>query len=1850
MFNKPTGFASPFAAGGSTASTPGFGTGFGTTTQTASGGLFGQTNTQQPSTGLFGGNTPAFGSQPSSGFSFGSTPASAPAGGLFAQKPAATASLFGTPTPAANTSSTFGFGSSGGFGTTTSTANTAGLFGAAANTSGGLFGASAGGFGQQQQQQNGTSIKFNPLTGQDTMVKNGQTQTINTKHQCITAMKEYETKSLEELRVEDYISGRKGKQAGTSGFGFAAPATTTGQTAGFFTQTAKPAAFTSGFGTSTAGSTGGLFGQTATQPSTGGLFGQSKPGGLFGTPTAATTTQPSGFGFGTNTSTGTGGLFGNTQQNKPLFGTATTQSTGLFGTSTSTFGQPAASTGFGGFGTAAPATGGLFGGNKPAFGTAATTVSSGFGFGGSNTGANLFAKPFSAQSAGFGFNTAPTQASAFGATQPFGASKPAFGGLTTSTAAPAFSLGGNLNTGTSLFGGSTLNKPSGFGIGGTTGFAGFGATTGLGQQQTLGGQASQAAVNPSIQIQQTLMALANSPYGDSKLFSNMPETSIKREDILKPTNPAAQKAILANRHKVTPRPMAKIKPKALSGNMNSSKSHIFEGLDEDDFSFGNDTFQPRKSVKKLTLKKGGQDSTTPSRASSVSGEPANISALRDEEQFRGRSSPIAYQEERPDSRNMGALPETENIIRSKGISDQLPDTPNRSDMDDTIALLNARNKSGPTIEPPVIQQQSPNESVNISIISRDESNNEDDIVNERPMTPPPHHPAGIVLMRPGYYTIPSFEALAELVDEDGNCYVEDLTIGREGYGSIFFPGITNITDMNFDEIVFFRRKEVIVYPDDDNKPPEGEGLNKKAEITLDCVWPRDKSLGTPIKSPEKLQAMKWQDKIEANSLKVGARFKDYRPETGSWVFEVKHFSKYGLVDDSDDEGEISEQEKKRLRTAQSQQVNVQKQKLRLEQQTAQAGAGLKPPVVGIKSRADGSLARFTIGTDDEESEGSGAGGRVEVPMGDDEQIVDLAAQRRAPAAGIEGEDEMEMIDEQPSSHRLATSMGVDARSMQVMKASFFMDEDAPAPAFDGSMFGKKSAPPTGSPLLRGREGSGPSLFSSTLKAKYMTPVKLGNLPKETVPEAGLYSPRLITPEPIRASSYRQEPLQPPVKEYMLLESGMSQHDYQKRALGSRVTKVIPTVTESVMYNKQALLVDAGLFMGRSFRVGWGPGWTLAHCGDPVQPREEEEERPAGTFNLFTGGQRRPASKANKAWTVHLQKVNVADHINPRDKTVIQNHCEMLEIQLVHSRSSLEGECPVFAPTPGVEALHQYAERNQEELKNLSGHQDEDSVQHMGMVWDLCVALWGNLPEFKDLEVGKDSYLYHNARREAFSQWLADVSAGSISTEVQQNKYKENGQLVSVLSAMTGRQIVEACQLAQNAGNPRLALLLAQSISNYMPRQMISKQLEEYIELGANNFINETLLKVYSLLAGQLVLTCSGMTVNTCEGLDWKRALALHLWYCCQADAPIQEAVEIYDRSFTGTGDYSSYCCAPLPPYLEQEGLELDREGPIWDTCYHLLSLYCRRSHPLENLLNPVTSTPSQLDYRLSWHLGQVMESLSFRHLSSYQRASLHMNFASHLESLGLWEWAVFVALHIDNSVSRENVVHGLLCRHVQLEGGESYMEREELLRGKLHVPTEWIHSAKALRASYENRPREEARHLLRAGQWNRSHLVLLRHIAADDIIHENHDSLRESLVELSAPARCASILDWHTGGKVLLDYINICDGIKLLSQIGGDRQLYELDQLLPEVQALCTKVGSLPCRTSKDRLCQSEMAKKAANFLRLILTLQAEARGQPHPSVRSMAPYISNLPMPEDYVLHELHSLTRAYMMEQAVA
>lgn len=62
------------------------------------------------------------------------------------------------------------------------------------------------------------------------------------------------------------------------------------------------------------------------------------------------------------------------------------------------------------------------------------------------------------------------------------------------------------------------------------------------------------------------------------------------------------------------------------------------------------------------------------------------------------------------------------------------------------------------------------------------------------------HPTGIVLRRIGYYTIPTMDELAKLVDSEGHCCVDNFTVGRYNYGNIFFPDSFDVSGLNLDEI------------------------------------------------------------------------------------------------------------------------------------------------------------------------------------------------------------------------------------------------------------------------------------------------------------------------------------------------------------------------------------------------------------------------------------------------------------------------------------------------------------------------------------------------------------------------------------------------------------------------------------------------------------------------------------------------------------------------------------------------------------------------------------------------------------------------------------------------------------------------------------------------------------------------------------------------------------------------------------------------------------------------------------------------------------------------------------------
>ena len=191
--------------------------------------------------------------------------------------------------------------------------------------------------------------------------------------------------------------------------------------------------------------------------------------------------------------------------------------------------------------------------------------------------------------------------------------------------------------------------------------------------------------------------------------------------------------------------------------------------------------------------------------------------------------------------------------------------------------------------------------------SADLTNDVSDSEHQQPAkVGPTPHAANVVLDRPGYFTIPSMQDLGVMTDaKTGDCFVENLAVGRVDYGCVTFTGITNVANLNLDEIIFIRRKEVHVYPDDAKKPPVGQGLNKTAEVTLHRIWPTDKLTKLPVTDTQRIIDMAYHKKIEKATHQMDAQFIDYDPVTGSWTFRVKHFSKYGLNDSDDDDDDAA---------------------------------------------------------------------------------------------------------------------------------------------------------------------------------------------------------------------------------------------------------------------------------------------------------------------------------------------------------------------------------------------------------------------------------------------------------------------------------------------------------------------------------------------------------------------------------------------------------------------------------------------------------------------------------------------------------------------------------------------------------------------------------------------------------------------------------------------------------------------------------------------------------------------------------------------------------------------------------
>ncbi|KAK2583571.1 hypothetical protein KPH14_009516 [Odynerus spinipes] len=1835
--------------------------GIGTTSVFGSGNtsLFSSKPAGSSTSGLFGNTTtpPAFrqptNTQPSFG-AFGTTNTNT---NLFGTQQNATPNLFGTSTATSafgqtNKTSGFSFGtpaSSNLFGQPQQSSQQVTPFGQT-NTTGNtnLFGTNtAFGATPTTTAMAGTVVKFTPVITTDSMTKNGTAHNISARHCCIVAMKEYESKSYEELRFEDYSVGRKGPQGpqgpSTGLFGASAQASPFGNTAaGTSTAATGFGGMSGGFGTTSQSGSNSLFGKPMTsfggQPTTttntfvfnsatnANLFGNNTQGKPFGTaaPTPlfpnSNTNQTAGTGFGginttQNTSFGSG--FSNAQpnqtiglfsQNKSAFNIPSTSS----GTGFTSFGQPSVSNSGTSLFNAKPAISGF---GVSAFGPtpAPLTFGNNIGFNaGQNTGNSLFNSSFkpAGQTPGFSFGTTATSSTGLGT-----------------------------NTGLNLSGGSTLfgqQKPSGvFGTtGNTTTFnnpGSFGTPFAFGaNSNTMSGQGTgllsglatnQVKNSGSVPVHQQILALVSAPFGDSPLLKNLLPASGKTEELLKPTN-AASKIMSNSQYKVTTNNKSpKIKTRVISTAQLSKKS-LFEGLEEEDPVLS-EAFQPRPNAKRLVLRpKRIPNSTTQSSNENSDSHTKNDSReeriensnlhngsieaidkenqnLETNRQFTAdRKSSISWLKSSLPRKSK--LPCDDELFEGQRSPFSDADT-SQEVINNTITELNPRNNLNNQNETdlnnlsevPLSTSLGDKSSIDLTTQNTDSSQEFDASIMSTSQNNWGTNAAKVTLRRVGYYTIPALDELDDYVCGE-TCIVPNFTVGRKGYGNVYFPDSFDIYGLNLDEIVYFRRKEVIIYPDDEKKPPVGQGLNRRAQVTLDRVWPDDKSRHEPITDPHRLAAMNYEAKLRRVSAKHDTNFLEYRPETGSWVFKVDHFSKYGLSDSDEDDNSVPpKSDVKKLKSTNLQ----QKIPVKVEQQKS---TNKNVSTTMIDNHAKMGKSQLS---------------------GMEFDFLGNISNTDSPTYRQYNEEKKLLISPTTAYARIA---GTDSHKLQLMKASFFdtadeeMDQESVHDALSavpgknlscdffniGQKIDQHSIATIYTPILRPNFISSETSLSTNEEQMLHEPsIRLKSRLSSEITGVQTFTSAKPFPDPSVA----------PVTRVMKCHS-----------------EVIP-LSESIL-NKLHFrcAADLGIQMGRVFRSSWGMGLTLLSLSTQEQAAKIPLQNTFSQLGSYVCG-RVPGDTTSMNVVQRLQILGgngaEPEYIQMFKESVVGH----LKIQLANCIMGHEGDCPIFnvATETASATLSAHSKLAQE----LADQFCSDSMMvYTNTVLKLCVALWGDLP---DINITTGNAKHHNVmtRREAVGEWLQNVVKETVEQEIVETDINDK----IILSLLTALKLEEACQIARKDGDHCLALLMAQLRSGLPVKEMMKQQLAIWQELDVDEHLSINRLKLFTLIAGEPLISSKHGTINICEGLDWKRALAVHLWYLSSPTASIRDVLDIYEASFN-VDPTEAYSVIPEPEYRNDGyDAEISNGKSVYDLCFHILKLYCTGNHSLEELLNPLTHTADPFDYRLSWLMQQTLISLGYSHLSEYVTALTHINFATQLEGYGLWHWAIFVILHLRDAGRRRTAVLDLLARHVEIDDIPEYVKQEQFLKEELGISSVWIYTAKAMKSRASKRYGEAAWYFIQAKQWNMAHEIIIEHLAADAVINENYEYLH-SLLKPLIPEECSSIIsNWSHQGQLLWDYIEMTTQIQNLLHSSDSCAInYKLELLKPRLTSLCSKIDQFPCLTAKHRLCQAEIAKRTLHLAKNLLILQANENTS---MIKVLVYLISQLPLPEDYAQQELRPI-----------
>ncbi|XP_010261150.1 PREDICTED: nuclear pore complex protein NUP96 [Nelumbo nucifera] len=821
----------------------------------------------------------------------------------------------------------------------------------------------------------------------------------------------------------------------------------------------------------------------------------------------------------------------------------------------------------------------------------------------------------------------------------------------------------------------------------------------------------------------------------------------------------------------------------------------------------------------------------------------------------------------------------------------------------------------------------------------------------------------------------------------------------------------------------------------------------------------------------------------------------------------------------------------------------------------------------------------------------------------------------------------EDLQEGPSgtvlSHSLPAHLGLDPVKMQEMRMLMFPTEGEESEDLDGSFSHEKQH-------LR-KEYIRPGLQYSARKVSYRT------------------SPPIVRKTP-----------------QALLEYNVNSSDSSspETILMTRQNKGLPLRTRKVQGFKLDLkyetpitrmhssnIVDAGLFMGKSFRVGWGPNGILVHTGTPV-----------GVTDFGIG-----LSSVINVEKVAINKV-VRDE-NDRVKEELIDSCfssplnlhksikhEKIEIQAGSFKLNLQKLVSNRLELP--EICRSYIEIVERQL-DVSGLSASARVvlMHQVMVWELIKVLFSAREinaDSKSLDADADEDMMHDkkdgspdielealplVRRAEFSYWLQESVCHRVQEEI--SCLNESSDLEHIFLLLTGRQLDSAVESSVSKGDVRLACLLAQAGGSTVNRSDMARQLDLWRMNGLDfNFIEKDRVRLYELLAGNIQGALHSSKI------DWKRYLGLLMWYQLPPDTSLPIIVRTYQQLLDeGQAPY------PVPVYIDEGPLE---EAVTWspgdrfDLAYYLMLLHSTEESKfdaLKTMFSAFSSTYDALDYHMIWHQRCILEAVGA--FSSDELHVLDMSFVSQLLCLGQCHWAIYVVLHMphcdDLPYLQASVIREILFQYCETWSAQA-MQRQFI--EDLGVPLAWLHEARATYYHYYGNMSKSLEHLLEYSNWQRAHSIFMTSVAHTLFLSANHPEvwrLAHTMEEYKS-----EIADWDLGAGIYVSFYSLKDALR------EENTMSELDCLERKNDACRDFFGrlneSLAVWGSKlpvdARATYSLMAEEICNLL-----LSDSGEGATREVQLSCFDAMVSAPLPEDLRschLQDAVSLFTSYLSELA--